>query len=105
MAQYRGCSSGVAQACVEVDKYMNEYPIDWNDDPLRWRVERKFVYPKLFSVMERRLCIPATSVPCERICSKAGQLLSERRTRLSDKKVSELIFFPAKSVICGKPQR
>jgi len=37
-------------------------------------------------------CIPATSVPSERIFSKAGQIVSQRRNRLSPKNVDVLIF-------------
>lgn len=42
--------------------------------------------------MKRRLCIVATSVPSERIFSKSGQIINEKRTRLGHKRVSELVF-------------
>lgn len=38
------------------------------------------------------LSVPATSVPAERIFSKTGQLISERRSRIKAKNVDMLIF-------------
>lgn len=38
------------------------------------------------------LCAPATSVPSERIFSKAGIVVSDRRSRLKAKNVNMLIF-------------
>ncbi|CAI6353002.1 unnamed protein product [Macrosiphum euphorbiae] len=43
----------------------------------------------------RSLCVPATSVPSERVFSKAGQVLTQRRSRLTTSKVEKLIFVQA----------
>jgi hypothetical protein len=32
-----------------------------------WWNEKKALYPRLYTVMKKRLCVVATSVPCERI--------------------------------------
>jgi hypothetical protein len=49
-----------------------------------------------FPVMERVaaavLSAQATSVPSERLFSEAGELVSKRRTRLSDQNVNALVF-------------
>ncbi len=37
-------------------------------------------------------CNVATSVPCERIFSKTGNILTEKRKRLKSKKVSQIVF-------------
>lgn len=60
--------------------------------PMAWWQEKRLVYPRLYELMMKRLCIPASSATCERIFSKTGQLLGERRNRLSAKHVNELIF-------------
>jgi len=86
-----GSSSSVA-GIIEVDKYLNEPLISRAENPLVWWVERKKVYPRLYTLVKRRLCIMATSVPCERIFSKAGQVVSEKRSRLSTSKISQILF-------------
>ncbi|KAF0729724.1 zinc finger BED domain-containing protein 1-like [Aphis craccivora] len=42
--------------------------------------------------MKKRFCILATSVPCERIFSKAGQTITEKRSRLHSKNFEKMIF-------------
>lgn len=86
-----GSNSSVA-GIVEVDKYLNEPLISRYENPLVWWVERKKIYPRLYELVKRRACIVATSVPCERIFSKAGQVITTRRNRLSSTKVSQILF-------------
>lgn len=86
-----GSNSSVA-GIIEVDKYLNQPLISRAENPLVWWAERKKVYPRLYTLVKRRLCIMATSVPCERIFSKAGQVVSERRSRLSISKISQILF-------------
>nr|CAI5819369.1 unnamed protein product [Callosobruchus analis] len=63
-----------------------------SSDPLVWWKENKKVFPNLFQIMKRKLGIPATSVPCERVFSKKVQIITDRRSRLSAEKRSKLIF-------------
>lgn len=89
-------------ACiVEKESYLKEPLLPrmtkdgrWTD-PLNWWKQRILFYPQLQQVMRRRLCIMATSVPSERLFSKAGQLVTERRTRLSGWKISKIMFVHA----------
>lgn len=81
-----------AAGIVEFDTYMEEPLLRRTDNPLLWWSERKSVYPRLYKYMLKRLNITATSVPCERVFSKAGLTLNERRTRLKTKKLSQLLF-------------
>lgn len=76
----------------EFDKYLNEEYLDRKEDPLQWWHDRRQLYPHVYAYILKRLCIVATSVPCERIFSATGQILNERRTLLSANKVSKLIF-------------
>lgn len=76
----------------ELDKYLNEEYLDRKEDPLQWWQERRHVYPHLYTYILKRFCIVATSVPCERVFSGTGQIISQRRTLLKPSKVSKLIF-------------
>lgn len=81
-----------AGSIIEIDKYLNEPLIKRTDKPLQWWKERRLLYPHLYTLMKRRLCVPATSVPCERVFSKAGMIVSAKRSSLKPSKASQVIF-------------
>lgn len=81
-----------AMAIVELDKFLMEPLLERHEDPLAWWDQRKTIYPHLYRVVLKRLCIPASSVPCERVFSKAGQILTEKRCRLGASKLSQILF-------------
>ncbi|XP_071055030.1 E3 SUMO-protein ligase ZBED1-like [Onthophagus taurus] len=82
----------------EMDKYIEEPLLARKDiygviqDPLVWWHQRKHIYPNLFQIMKKQMCVMATSVPCERIFSKAGQIVSEKRERLTTNKIAQVVF-------------
>jgi hypothetical protein len=43
-----------------------------------------------------RLCVVATSIPCEIIFSNAGQILSDKRNRMKCSILSKILFLNAK---------
>lgn len=88
-------SNPIAAGIIEVEKYLEEPLLPRQEDPFIWWEERKKVYPTLYKLMKQRLCVVATSVPSERIFSKAGQTLTEKRSNLHGNKVSMLIFLNA----------
>ncbi|XP_049832777.1 E3 SUMO-protein ligase ZBED1-like [Schistocerca gregaria] len=75
-----------ASRIVGLDKYMRKPLIHISQDPLLWWKENHVLLPTLFEIMKRRLCVMATSVPCEGIFSRRGQTITDRRSRLSRKK-------------------
>lgn len=77
---------------VELDKYLQEPLLPRNEDVLAWWKQNQYVYPRLFQIVKKRFCIMGTSVPCERIFSKAGQTITKKRSRLSSKKFEKMIF-------------
>uniref|UniRef100_A0AAR5PAX1 BED-type domain-containing protein n=1 Tax=Dendroctonus ponderosae TaxID=77166 RepID=A0AAR5PAX1_DENPD len=91
-------SNSTISAVEEVNKYLEESILPRKDssgvchDPFVWWNQRKHIYPKLYQIMKTRLCIMATSVPCERIFSQAGQILSERREVFKTDEISRLVF-------------
>jgi hypothetical protein len=84
-------------AIIEVQRYLEDDLIPRNSDPLQWWRNNKFKYPKLSLVAQERLCSLASSVPCERLFSKAGQVLNEPRTRLNEAKTKMLLFLNVRS--------
>lgn len=74
---------------------MEERVISRKEDPLEWWSMRKHAYPVLSKIFQEKYAMVATSVPCERIFSKTGLIVNDRRTRLKPNKVQELIFLNA----------
>lgn len=88
----------LSKAIKEVDTYLADDLLprvsttgEWNSPSEWWKVH-KCLYPNLSKIYIERCNIVATSVPCERMFSKSGLLLNQRRTRLSSSKVEKLMF-------------
>lgn len=85
-----------AASIIEVDKYLDEPLISRKlNNPLIWWNSKKLMYPRLYNIVKRHFCIPATSTPSERVFSKAGHVISDRRNRLQGKKVRMILFLHA----------
>ena len=67
------------EAVIEVHRYFEEPVISRSSDPLAWWKKNNGRLPCLMHVAKKYLCISGSSVPAERLFSKAGQLVSERR--------------------------
>ncbi|KYM97822.1 Zinc finger BED domain-containing protein 1 [Cyphomyrmex costatus] len=52
----------------------------------------KYVYPNVYEIARKFLLVLGTSVSSERLYSTAGNIISEKRSRLSSNRVSMLIF-------------
>ncbi|KAL6470514.1 hypothetical protein MHYP_G00216330 [Metynnis hypsauchen] len=92
-----------ADAILEVRSYLEEPLFQRSADPLSWWETRALIYPHLSHVMARRLCIVATSVPSETIFSKTGQIITERRNRISPAKLRHLVFLNANLMFSKQP--
>ncbi|XP_016103368.1 zinc finger BED domain-containing protein 4-like isoform X2 [Sinocyclocheilus grahami] len=84
--------SVTADATVEVQRYLAEPNIGRLEDPLQYWERQKLIYPHLYRLAVKYLCTPASSVPCERVFSKAGEVVSKKRNRLSPKTFEKLMF-------------
>jgi len=65
-----------------------------SDDPydiLPWWKEKASMFPLLARLARMILCIPATSASSERTFSRAGLIVTEKRTRLDPKRVNDLL--------------
>lgn len=74
---------------------MNIKFLNIQDDPILFWKNNKQMLGALSEVALKYSCIPATSVPSERVFSKAGQIVSARRNRLLPDNVDKLIFLNA----------
>ncbi|CAK1599412.1 unnamed protein product [Parnassius mnemosyne] len=92
MSQATRPESSVAAGIRELDKYLHEEPLNRKNDPLKWWHSRKHIYPHLYELVLKRLCIQATSVSCERVFSSAGQIVTDRRKLLKPSKVTQTLF-------------
>lgn len=84
-----------------VDKYelvreellrFSKQQFEINSDPLLWWKDNSPCYQQLSKFARQRLTITATSVPAERVFSKAGQLVNAKRACLSSKNIDQIIF-------------
>ncbi|XP_046973455.1 E3 SUMO-protein ligase ZBED1-like [Vanessa cardui] len=82
----------LSSASIVLKQYLEIPYLDRKQNPLDFWEQRKHVLPSLYIMAHRYLCIPATSVPSERLFSKAGILTNQRRNRLLPKKVDQILF-------------
>ena len=82
----------LASTIIQFDKYIEVQPLGRKADPFKWWQEHKIYYPRLYQLMLRRLCIVGSSVPCERVFSRAGNTLTELRRRLTSRKLRKIMF-------------
>ena len=75
----------------EVLLYLQEPTPNINTNPLEWWEKNGTRYSRLLTVALKYLGIPATSVPPERIFSKAGEIVSRRRASLHPSTVDMLV--------------
>ncbi|KAK0137888.1 Zinc finger BED domain-containing protein 1 [Merluccius polli] len=83
------------EATLEIRSFLQEALIPRSSNPLTWWKSRSVIYPRLTRLMMERLCVVATSVPSERVFSKMGLIISERRSRLSPSKAQQVMFLNA----------
>ena len=76
----------------EVNLYRAEESIDSKEDPLAWWRANEHRFRTLSVLAKKFFCMSATSVPVERLFSKAGTIVSKKRASLHPKNVDCLIF-------------
>ena len=78
----------------EVDKYLTQKALANNAsiNVLEYWRRHCECYPLLASLARQILCVPATSVPAERVFSTAGLTITQKRCSLSTDNVDMLIF-------------
>ena len=79
----------------ELDRYQGERQEMYTTDILNWWKIREHLYPNLVQTVKVILCMPATSVPSERVFSTAGYVVNKYRTRLTTENVNIILFLNA----------
>ncbi|XP_049962112.1 uncharacterized protein LOC126482176 [Schistocerca serialis cubense] len=75
----------------EVSRYLQEHCVN-EGDILQWWKNNSQRLPRLACVARKILNIPATSASSERIFSCAGNLISEKRSRLNADRLNDLVI-------------
>lgn len=78
---------------IELQKYLTE-PVNKTDDfniVNYWRSKQN-LYPNLFTIFIQHSCIPATSSTCESEFSRAGMVITNRRSCILPENVNDLMI-------------
>jgi zinc finger BED domain-containing protein 1 (E3 SUMO-protein ligase ZBED1) len=88
---YRPASAKSSSNNDELARYMalprearSVNPLEW------WRVQER-EFPRVALMAKNYLGIPGSSVPCERIFSKAGEQVTKRRNQLSGNSIRAIL--------------
>ena len=83
-----------SQIELEIKRYIQEPGIDnpTQFNPIDWWKHRASCYPNLAETVKNLFCVPATSVPSERVFSTAGNIVNKLRSSLNPKNVDMLLF-------------
>jgi hypothetical protein len=76
----------------EVEEYLHLPEISLESDPLAWWNEKKETFPILSDLARKYLAVSATSTASERLFSDAGNLLTNKRTKMKPKLFKKIIF-------------
>ncbi|KAF0691848.1 zinc finger BED domain-containing protein 1-like, partial [Aphis craccivora] len=85
-------TTSTSSSTALMKQYLNMPHVELKCDVITYWNDHKVVLAPLSNIALKYCIIPATSVPSERIFSKAGQILSAQRNRLLPKNVDMLIF-------------
>lgn len=85
-------SSVIASSTLIIRHYLELPQPDRWKTPLPFCKKHENVIPEIFNLQRKYLCLPATSVPSERLFSAAGQVANDRRNRLDPKNVNSILF-------------
>lgn len=80
------------RASNEVEEYLKEDKISFNQCPFNWWLNKKDKYPILAKMARIYLAIPAASTSSERLFSDAGNLLSAKRSRINSELFQHIVF-------------
>ncbi|GFR27038.1 zinc finger BED domain-containing protein 1 [Trichonephila clavata] len=77
----------------EIKNYLEEPLLDRKKNPFMWwRTQGQAQFPILAKLARKLLCIPATSIPPERVFLKKGRVFSEKRRLIKPKYIDQFMF-------------
>jgi len=82
-----------------VRQFLEESLVPRQESCWDWWQSRAAIYPRLLDVVRERLCLVASSAPCDRLYSRSGAVLMDRRSRLDQTEVRQLVFLNANMIV------
>jgi len=82
---------------TELNHYLNQHTIPLGDDILKYWDINGNMFPLLKKIVQPYLSVVATSVPSERLFSKAENIMTEKRNRLKGEKLQQLLFLSSQN--------
>lgn len=76
----------------EFNQYIKCDVIERKADVLEWWLEHRVDFPNLAILARKYLAIPATEASSERLFSAAGNVLTDRRSKMSSDSLEQLVF-------------
>jgi hypothetical protein len=76
---------------MAVERYRAELQIDVDASPLDYWKVHAGAHPTIARLAMKYLATPATTVPCERLFSLAGNVVNKKRAALSPSSVDNLV--------------
>lgn len=91
ISQVTNTSNATVDSIVTTRQYLELPTLALNENTISYWI--KYPTKELRKIAERYICeVPGTSVPSERIFSKAGQIISAKRSNLKPTTVNAIIF-------------
>lgn len=81
-----------AQVVEEMSNYKSQRVLGLNEDPLQWWSSHAALFPTFPKILQKYWCVSATSVPCHRLFSPSGTVLSGKRNRIHPSLVDQQVF-------------
>ena len=88
-----------AEAQTQMRQFLEEPLVPRQESCVEWWQSRAAIYPRLLEVVRERMCLVASSAPCDRLYSKSGSVLMDRRSRLDQSEVRQLVFLNANMIV------
>ncbi len=85
----------LSEAIIKTDRYLRIPRIGCEEDPLKYYNKCKESDPELYDLVLEFYSVCGSSVPVERLFSRTGYLVSDRRNRLTPENVQKLSFLNA----------
>ncbi|CAG8580474.1 7476_t:CDS:1 [Ambispora gerdemannii] len=82
----------IYKSIPQIHKHSLSNPLYQKENPLVWWNNNIKTFPHHIKQARKYLSIPATSVPSERLFSDAGNIITEKRNRLSSDIVHDILF-------------
>lgn len=76
----------------EIKYFIREPPLHPDSSALEWWRRNHDRFPRLAELARKFMCVPATSVPSERVFSTSGSIVNKQRCSLKPENVDMLVF-------------